>query len=50
MENLFFDKTEMCMIGNAINEDNSSMYADKQTAANYGIDYYDVGDFINMEV
>lgn len=45
-----FDKTEMCMIGNAINEDNSSMYADKQTAANYGIDYYDINDFIKMEV
>ncbi len=43
-------KEDMCMIGDASGKEGQFSDSDKQTAINFGIDYYDVNDFINMEV
>lgn len=39
---------DMCMIGDASGKKGQFSDSDKQTAINFGIDYYDVNDFINM--
>ena len=46
----FIDKEYMCMIGDASGKEGQFSDSDKQTAINFGIDYYDVDDFIKMEL
>lgn len=48
--NIIVNKKDMCMIGDASGKEGQFSDSDKQTAINFSIDYYDVGDFINMEV
>lgn len=43
-------KKDMCMIGDASGKEGQFSDSDKQTAINFGIDYYDVNDFIKMEL
>nr|DAR58494.1 MAG TPA: Polynucleotide kinase 3 phosphatase [Crassvirales sp.] len=43
-------KKDMCMIGDASGKKGQFSDSDKQTAINFGIDYYDVDDFIKMEL
>ena len=43
-------KKDMCMIGDASGKEGQFSDTDKQTAINFGIDYYDVNDFIKMEL
>lgn len=40
-------KDQMCMIGDASGKEDQFSDSDKQTAINFGIDYFDVNDFIN---
>lgn len=40
----------MCMIGDASGKEGQFSDSDQQTAINFGIDYYDVNDFIKMEL
>lgn len=41
---------DMCMIGDASGKEGQFSDSDKQTAINFGIDYYDVDDFIKMKL
>lgn len=43
-------KKDICMIGDALGKEGQFSDSDKQTAINFGIDYYDVDDFIKMEL
>lgn len=42
------EKSEMIMIGDASDAERDFSDSDKMTAQNYGIDYVDVRDFLNM--
>ena len=42
-------KEQMCMIGDASGKEGQFSDSDKQTAINFGIDYFDVSDFINSD-
>ncbi len=56
LETFIFDNNQhihngnMCMIGDASGKEGQFSDSDKQTAINFGIDYYDVNDFIKMEL
>lgn len=43
-------KEDMCMIGDASSKEGQFSDSDKQTAINFGIDYYDINDFIKMKL
>lgn len=44
------DKSDMLMIGDASGKPGQFSDSDKQTAINFGIDYMDVEDFINIDL
>lgn len=44
------NKENMCMIGDASGKEGQFSDSDKKTAINFGIDYYDVDDFINTKL
>lgn len=56
LKNFAFDddylvgKENMCMIGDASGKEGQFSDSDKQTAINFGIDYYDIDDFIKMKI
>jgi DNA 3'-phosphatase len=45
-DDYLIDKENICMIGDASGKEGQFSNTDKQTAINFGIDYYDVNDFI----
>lgn len=44
------DKSEMLMIGDASGKPGNFSGSDKKTAENFGIDYLDVEDFVNLHI
>lgn len=49
-DNQHIHNVNMCMIGDASGKEGQFSDSDKQTAINFGIDYYDVNDFIKMKL
>ena len=47
--NMVIDKDEMLMIGNASGKQGQFSDSDKKTAENYGIDYMDIDDFVQLK-
>lgn len=45
-----FSKAKSIMIGDASGKEGQFSDSDKKTAENYGIDYLDVDDFLNMKI
>ena len=49
-DNYLVCKENMCMIGDASGKEGQFSDSDKQTAINFGIDYYDIDDFIKIKI